>query len=114
MKNFDDIVEEALEELPEFFREKLRNVDVIVQERPSAEVLRRLGRPGRTILGLYSGVPQPRRSVFSNLRRPDHICFYREAIERQSGGTDNLKRSVKNVIMYQIGHHFDLSDKEMK
>ena len=114
MKSFDEITEEALEELPEFFREKLRNVEVLVQERPSEEIEKRMGKPGRTILGLYSGVPQPKRSVFAGLGRPDRIYIYREAIERQCAGGDKLKQCVKDVVMHEIGHHFGLSDEDMR
>ncbi len=114
MKTFEEIVEEALEDLPEFFRERLKNVEVIVQERPSEDIRKRMQKPGRTLLGLYSGVPQPKRSVFSSSVRPDRIYLYREAISRQCAGEEMLQKCIKDVVMHEIGHHFGLSDKEMR
>lgn len=55
-KEFEKLVIEALKNLPTFFKEKLDNVDVVVEDWPSQDLAK-----GRLLLGLYQGVPKLRR-----------------------------------------------------
>ena len=66
-ERFDELVAEALDGLPEWVRERLDNVDVIVVDRPPP------GQP--TLLGLYQGIPLTHRgsNYFGVL--PDRITL---------------------------------------
>jgi predicted Zn-dependent protease with MMP-like domain len=62
-KTFETLVVEALDSLPPDIQAKLENVEVVVEWRPSPAQLRRLGLgPGRTLYGLYEGIPHTRRT----------------------------------------------------
>ena len=62
-ETFEKLVVRALEGLPAWVQATMDNVQVTVAEAPTMAQLRRLGlRPGQTMLGLYEGVPQTRRT----------------------------------------------------
>jgi predicted Zn-dependent protease with MMP-like domain len=53
---FEELVVQALEELPEFFKQKLQNIDVIVTDWPTEAERRAVGLgPGHLLFGLYQG-----------------------------------------------------------
>ena len=66
---FEELVEQALDDMPEQFVQDMENVAVVIADEPTDEELRRLdeaGNPAGTryggeILGLYSGVPLTER-----------------------------------------------------
>jgi len=69
---FDEAIDDALSSLPADLRAAMRNVEIVVEDEPP---------DGQPLLGLYRGVPLPRRSsTYSavrprqdqHLRRPDH------------------------------------------
>ena len=69
-EKFEELVARAVEELPEQFREKLENIDVVVEDVPSRSQLRGIGK-GNTLLGLYEGVPLTQRHSNYGLVPPD-------------------------------------------
>src|SRR5438552_483829 len=72
---FERLVVEALDGIPDEFASYLENVTVVIEDEPSAELLRSLGLdPGReTLYGLYPGTPLPGRR-YDQLRLPDHVA----------------------------------------
>ncbi|MCX5975231.1 MAG: metallopeptidase family protein, partial [Coprothermobacterota bacterium] len=69
---FEQLVGEALDNLPPFFQEKLNNVAVVVEDQDSAEVLLDQGlRHPLNLLGLYHGIPQTRRGIGYSFTLPD-------------------------------------------
>ena len=81
-ERFEELVGETIDELPVEFQEKIENADVVVETRPSREILKQQGiRPPGTLLGLYHGVPLEKRGVgYANVL-PDRITIYQEPIE---------------------------------
>lgn len=104
------LIEEALEELPLLFRENIKNVEFVVEDYPDPETQRRFG--SQFLLGLYQGIPLPRRGRNYNLVIPDRIVLYRKNLERIAG--HNWPEEVKKVLWHEIGHYFGLSDEELR
>jgi predicted Zn-dependent protease with MMP-like domain len=129
-ERFEELVDEAVETLPAEFAERLDNVDVVVEARPSRRLLRKMGLAGRgTLLGLYEGVPQSRRDHAYGAVLPDRIVIYREpvlaeAAERATEGNDAPDASeafdqavrdvVRTTVLHEIGHHFGLSEGDLR
>lgn len=109
--SFAELVAKAVGDLPEEFLVRLQNLDVVVEDRPSAAQLKRagLGR-GQTLLGLYEGVPQTRRGVHYGLVLPDKITIFREPIEARCTSYDDMEAEVQKVLRHEIAHHFGISD----
>ncbi len=114
-RSFEVVVEEALARLPGEFQSRLDNVAVLVEDRPSRELLRSMGVPPReTLLGVYQGTPLPQRgpTTYGNVL-PDRIVLFQEPIEEMGGGPQAIKRRIADTVVHEIGHYFGLSDDQM-
>jgi len=79
-QNFEELVVEALSELPAEFQDRLDNIDVVVQDYPTQGQLAKVGR-GMTLLGLYEGVPHTRRTRSYGMVLPDKITIFKKTID---------------------------------
>jgi len=100
--------------LPEEFSRKLENVDVVIEEEPSEDVLRELGLSRGSLLGLYHGVPLRRKSVWTPPILPGKISIYRKPIVSVSRTREEMRQRIRQVVIHEIGHHFGLTDQDMR
>jgi predicted Zn-dependent protease with MMP-like domain len=112
-EEFRQVVAEAIESLPEEFKQKLDNVEVVVEDYPPPGMARRLPR-GRILLGLYQGVPQKRRTTHYGLVLPDKISLYKKNIEAICRSRAEAYAQIRKTLLHEIGHHFSLSDKDLR
>jgi predicted Zn-dependent protease with MMP-like domain len=114
-ERFNQLVVEAVEGLPEPFLEKLSNVDIQVRDLASPAELRAARvPPGATLLGVYHGVPQTRRSQSYGMVLPDRIFIYQRPIERLCRNDDEVREKVRKVVLHEIGHHFGMSEEMLR
>ena len=114
-KKFEQLVEDVLEGLPEEFQEKLENVTVMVEDRPSREVYERTGSPPNSLIfGLYHGVTYKHRGPFYGNHPPDIIVIYQEHIERVCRSEEEIRDKVEEVVLHEIGHHFDMKHPQLR
>ena len=112
---FERLVEEALEEIPKEFKKKLKNVTVMVEDRPTREVYEKTGSPpGSLIFGLYHGVPYKHRGPFFGNQPPSVIVIYQNPIERNSSSEEEIKQRVRDVVLHEVGHYFGLNEKDLR
>jgi predicted Zn-dependent protease with MMP-like domain len=105
---FEDLVADALDSIPEALGRQMDNVAVTVADWPSPEQLG--GRPG-TLLGLYQGVELTRRSPLSyGGAMPDRITIFRGPITRLARDEADLIRIVTTTVIHEVAHHFGISD----
>ena len=113
-EKFRKLVEEAVDSLPEEFAKRLNNVSVVVQDYPSKELLKSLKLPPWALLfGLYQGVPQTKRASYSGVL-PDKITIFKNPIQRVSRTEEEIKAQVRATVIHEIGHHFGLSEEDLK
>ena len=114
-ETFEELVRQAVATLPEEIAERMSNVDVEVQERPTERQLRSLGVPsGQTLLGLYQGIPLTRRTSGYNLVSPDRIIIFQRPLELMSRGGNDLVGRVRDTVIHEIAHHFGISDERLQ
>ena len=112
---FHELVDEAVDSLPEEFARHLENVQVVVEDAPSPEQLRATGRrPRETLLGLYVGVPLTQRSVFDGYALPDRIFIFREPILAHCRTPDAVRAQVRRTVLHEIAHHFGIPDERLR
>ena len=112
---FEQLVAEALDALPDVFLDKLDNVEVVVEDWPSREVVLRAGvRSAADVLGLYHGVPQTKRTHNYGLVLPDRISIYQRPIEMRSRTTEDVRRMVHRILRHEIAHHFGIDDERLR
>ena len=100
--DFEQLVRDALDELPDDIRGLMTNVAVTVEDVPP---------PGQNLLGLYEGIPWGRRGPYYAGVLPDKITIYRLPLERiAAGDPERLRAAVRRVVFHEIAHHFGISD----
>jgi len=107
---FERLVAEAIESLPDDFKERLDNVAVVVEHLPSAGEARRFGRRGARLLGLYQGQPLTRRDSRYGMAFPDKITIFQGNVEAVSRGDDEIREEVRRTVLHEIAHHFGIDD----
>jgi len=113
---FERVVSEALDSLPERFAEMVRNVVVAVEEEPSAEDLESIeddGEPASELLGIYRGVALTERSHGDMPLVPDEIAIFRGPINRVARSRREAVDEVRETVIHELGHYFGLDDEEM-
>jgi predicted Zn-dependent protease with MMP-like domain len=114
-KAFETLVADALDNLPPDIQDKLENVEVIVEWRPSPAQLRALGlRPGQTLFGLYQGVPQTQRTSSYGMVLPDKITIFQQPIEAYCRSDTEVVQTVRRTVLHELAHHFGISDDRLR
>ena len=109
---FEAVVEEALEELPEQFASLLDNIAVVVEEEPSDEDLDILDEDANELLGIYRGTPMTRRT-HDMMLLPDQIAIFRGPILRVTRNRHDAVRQIRQTVIHELGHYFGLDDHQM-
>lgn len=113
--DFERIVLEALEQLPERFRQALDNLDIQIRWRPTPAELRRAGvPPGQTLFGLYLGVPLPQRGHFYTMTLPDTILIYQLPHERYCRSEAEMVEQVRKTLLHEIGHYLGIDEDRLQ
>ncbi len=114
-QEFEKLVGEAIDSLPEEFAKRLNNVSVVVEDWPTSAQMRKMGLPSWALLfGLYQGVPQTKRGGNYTAVLPDKITIFKNSILRVSRTPEEVRAQVRATVIHEIGHHFGLSDKELR
>jgi predicted Zn-dependent protease with MMP-like domain len=109
---FESLVADALDSLPEDLGRAMDNVAIVVEDWPTAEQLG--GRSG-TLLGLYEGVSLTRRSPLSyDHAMPDRITIFQEPLSRLAHSEGELIDLVRTTVVHEVAHHFGMSDQRLR
>jgi predicted Zn-dependent protease with MMP-like domain len=110
--DFERLVADALDLIPEALGRMMENVVVVVEDWPTVEQLG--GRRG-TLLGLYQGIDLTRRSPLSyGGVMPDRITIFRGPINRLAGSEAELVNMVTTTVIHEVAHHFGISDARLE
>jgi predicted Zn-dependent protease with MMP-like domain len=112
--HFESLVRRAVRGLPPEFLNRLENVDIVAERRPSPRRLTQ-AQTGRhsLLLGLYYGVPQTRRGMGYTYALPDRIFLFQESIEQICDSEEELVEQVRATVIHEIAHHFGIDDERL-
>jgi predicted Zn-dependent protease with MMP-like domain len=114
-QELEEAVVAALKRLPKFIKEKMENVDVVVESRASREVLNEMGLSSPSeLLGLYQGVPLDRRGFYYGNVLPDKITLFQIPIESICKTKEEIKEKIREVVIHEVGHYFGLDDEKLR
>ena len=114
-EKFETLVVEAIDNLPLEFRNRLENVDVVVEDWPTSGQLKKVKLSHRSqLLGLYQGVPQTNRGRGYGLVPPDKISIFRKPIEGQCHSNEEISVKITEVVCHEIAHHFGTDEKTLR
>ena len=79
---FEQIVLDTLKELPDKFKEKIKNLDIVIEENDvQPDLKNKKSGQIKFTLGLYQGVPATKKPGKINIM-PDKITIYKKALEK--------------------------------
>jgi len=114
-EKFEQLVEEALADLPQEFKKLIDNLVVMVEEEAPSEVYRQTGaHPFSRILGTYQGVPYTHRGPYYGNILPDKITIYQNPIEEICPTEEEIKKQVQLTVLHEIWHYFGRTDEEIE
>ena len=114
-ERFTKLVEEALQEIPRRFRKEMKNVAVVVEDEPSAELLEEMEvEPGDTLFGLYQGTPLTERSWGFGNNLPDRISIYQKPTEEACETDEDIRDCIAETVIHEFGHYFGMSEEEIE
>ena len=118
-REFEKLVAEGFGRLPQWVRERVANVVILVSETPTHEQLREHGLDPEieTLLGLYTGVPLSERGsdygVGATL--PDAITLFQKPIEEAAGGNpEKVREIVADTVWHEFAHHFGIDEEGVR
>jgi predicted Zn-dependent protease with MMP-like domain len=114
-KEFEETVVSALKGLPVPLKKKMKNIDVVVEDEASPDLLSEMGlRSPLDLFGLYQGIPLDQRGYFYGNVLPDKITLYQRAIESASRTEEEVKERIQETVIHEVGHYFGLSDERLR
>ena len=113
---FEALVGEALDEIPEAFQRHLEQVAVVIEDEPSAELLRHMGMDPRqeTLFGLYEGTPLAERVLGEVGTLPDRITIFYRPLVRTFRTPGAIRREIGKTVVHELAHSFGLEDDDIE
>jgi predicted Zn-dependent protease with MMP-like domain len=102
---FEELVAEALDLLPDDLAAELNNVVVVIEDAPP---------PGdEHLLGVYDGIPLTERDRWYSGVLPDRISIFRRPLLEMCHSPDEVVEQVRITVLHEIAHHFGISDQRL-
>lgn len=112
---FDQLITDAMNEMPQSLKNRLSNVSVVVEDRPTSAVLEKLGTmKNRTLLGLFQGIPLTKKSVWQPAVMPEKITIFRKNIENLCRSDEEIKQKIKEVVRHEVAHFVGFTENEIR
>jgi predicted Zn-dependent protease with MMP-like domain len=109
---FAKVMQEVLDSLPEEFRDRIRNVAVLVEDFPPGQTLS--SHPNKLLLGLFHGVPMTKKSVFDLPTGPDYVVLYQKNIEAVCSTEAEIREQIRRTVIHEFGHYFGMDEQQLK
>ena len=114
VEEFEQMVREAISDIPDELRAHLDNIVVDVEPAPRAEDLAELELEDATeLLGLYHGTPLTERSAESGLQLPDRVTIYQRNIEQICESRREIVEQIRTTVLHEIGHFFGMDEDDL-
>jgi predicted Zn-dependent protease with MMP-like domain len=112
---FRELVQEAIDSIPRRFAAEIKNVAIVIEDRPARDLLEEMEMgPDEVLLGLYQGTPLPERQWAHGNALPDRITLFQGEIEEDcDGDEDEIVVAIGETLIHELGHYFGLSEDEI-
>ena len=112
---FRELVEEAIDTIPRRFAREVRNLAIVIEDEPSAELLEEMDMDADDLLlGLYQGTPLNERGWGYGNQLPDRITLFQRPIEEDCEDEDEVRAVIGETLIHEVGHYFGLSEEEIE
>ncbi|WP_345740767.1 metallopeptidase family protein [Stackebrandtia albiflava] len=104
-ERFEELVSEALDEVPAALLSMMDNVVIVVEDAPEG--------PDQNLLGLYEGYALTERGWDYGAVLPDKITVYRLPTLRVCDTEEQVVEEVAVTVVHEIAHHFGIDDERL-
>lgn len=112
---FEKLVAEAVNGLPEEFLRKLENVEILVEDFASDEVMDIEGLESPyDLLGYYEGTPLTERESPDAAWLPDRITIYQQPIESICSNRRELLEEIQRTVVHEVAHFFGIGEERLR
>lgn len=101
---FEELVDQAMDELPDELMSRIANVQITIEEQPPQT------KEEADLLGLYEGIPLTERGADYFGVLPDRITLFKANIEDEAETPEDVKEVVRVTVLHEIAHHFGIDD----
>ena len=101
---FEQLVERALDGLPDDIRRLLANVAIVVEDEPP---------DGEWLYGLYEGTPVVEYAA-DQVPFPNKITLFRVALEEDFPRRAELAQEVRRTVVHELAHHAGFDDGRLR
>lgn len=113
-EHFDELVSEAIDNIPKQYSEKLQNVLFKIEDEPSFAQRKKLGlRKCDALFGLYEGVALTRRGGAVHSIVPDVITIFRQPMSQIYTNESELKKQIFETVWHEVAHYFGLDHEQI-
>ncbi|HXF82535.1 MAG TPA: metallopeptidase family protein [bacterium] len=114
-RRFAALVAQALDAIPPFIAERMRNVDVVIEDWPTSEQYEALGlEPDEWLFGLYEGTSLLERGVTADPLLPDKITIFKGPLEAACESEAQIAEEVRRTVVHEVAHHFGIGDERLR
>jgi len=101
-EQFEELVVDELDRLPDDMVDGLDNLVFVVEDRPEDGSL--------DLLGIYEGVAVTERDQYGFGEMPDRIVLFREPLLAICDDEDALRDEVHVTLVHEIAHYYGIDD----
>ena len=101
-EEFERLVVDELDELPDDMVDGLENVVFVVEDRPEDGSL--------DLLGIYEGVALTERDRYGFGEMPDRIVLFREPLLAICEDEEELRDEIHITLVHEIAHYYGIDD----
>lgn len=108
-EEFDRLISQAMDELPQEYIKGLDNVAILYADNPDEYQIQKSGlREGNILLGLYEGIPLTKRGGGYSFVLPDKITLFKHSMMMVAGNPQQLYEHIKRTLWHEIAHYYGL------
>jgi predicted Zn-dependent protease with MMP-like domain len=112
-ETFQELINDALETLPQDKMPYVKNVAFLFEDEPTPEQRTKLElRHDQSLLGLYEGIPLPRRQGMDTLL-PDKITLFKLPLCATANSLADLKEQIRHTMWHELAHYFGLDHEQI-
>lgn len=108
-REFEIVVQKALDGLPEEFSKNLENIEITIEDKPKFSRAKNF-----ILLGLYQGIPLGKRGHYYAGVLPDKITLYQKNIETICKDEQEMITQIRLTLLHEIGHYFGISERKLR
>ena len=108
--DFDDLVRDALDQLPEEAARLVAEIAVVVREEPEPDQV----QPGQLLLGTFRGIAHTTTGGRVPGSLPDVITLFRIPILAVCRTREEVAPRVLKVLGHEVGHALGISEEQLR